>query len=195
MKIVLFQIDGWVINAITEKNKNVSSQYEISLVFNKTTGLDAFWSNFVFLSSYIPTEIKFMRGSYIPPYPLLITTKGPYSTLEVTDPNTREVIYTSKGFYKKDAKKLYETDEEFHKYFDLAVDYSCRERISKGLLKINTNKIIESEDPFMQEIEQHEEKVVEEQLKKRGWKKKEEDSVFAEANNDEFVNNNQIIEE
>ena len=136
-----------------------------------------------------------MRGSYIPPYPLLITTKGAYSTLEVIDPNTHEVIYTSKGFYKKDAKNLYETDEEFRKYFDLAVDYSCRERISKGLLKINTNKLIESEDPFMQETEHHEEEVVEEQPKKRGRKKKEEDSVFAEAADDEFINNNQIIEE
>jgi len=30
-----WDIDGWIINVITEKNKNSSSKHEVSLVFDK----------------------------------------------------------------------------------------------------------------------------------------------------------------
>lgn len=135
-------IDGWVINIITEKNKNVTSQHEISIVFDKRNGIDKFWSEFLFLSDYTPSEKQILRDSNAEPFlPLAIKTEGAFSKLEIINPLTGEVEYTSKGFYKKNAKKMYNEDEEFHKWFDIAVDYSCRERISKGLLKIDMNKM------------------------------------------------------
>ena len=90
-----------------------------------------------------------MRGGWEPSYPLLIKTEGAYSVLEVVNPTTGEVEYTSKKFYKKNAKKLYEEDSEFRGWFDHAVDYSCRERISRGLLKIDA--AIQTEKPTSDE--------------------------------------------
>ena len=90
-----------------------------------------------------------MRGGWEPGYPLLVKTEGAYSVLEVVNPTTGEVEYTSKKFYKKNAKKLYEEDSEFRGWFDRAVDYSCRERISRGLLKIDA--AIQTEKPTSDE--------------------------------------------
>lgn len=199
-----WDIDGWVINVIIEKNKNASSKHEISLVFDKKRGLDAFWTNFVFISTYCPTEVSLMRGGWEPNIPLCIKTEGAYSVLEVINPVTGEVEYESKKFYKKNAKTMYEEDPEFHKWFDIAVDYSCRERISKGLLKIDSQKFEENEKEEMNNILEENLGIIKEPVlveesstpapKKRGRKKKEE-VVVAPSSNDEFLNESTIIEE
>ena len=134
------EIDGWIINVLTEKNKCASSKNQISVIFDKRTGINKFWTEFYFISAYTPSEVKLQRDGCKPFMDLCCTTNGSYTVLTVTNPETGEIEYQSKGFYKKNARVLYDEDPEFHKWFDVAVDYSCRERISKGLLKINVNK-------------------------------------------------------
>ena len=150
-----WDINGWILGVWAEKNKATASQHEISVVFDKRNGIDQFWSEFYFISNYTPSEVKLQRGNVEPFMPLCIKTEGAYSKLEVINVDTGEVLYTSKGFYKKNAKNLYEEDEEFRKWFDIAVDISCKERISKGLLKIdmerfeNTGEVIMEEAKFI----------------------------------------------
>lgn len=139
-----WQIDGWFINCLTEKNKLTSSKHTISLIFDKKEGLSKFWSEFYFISVYSPSEVKLQRDGCQPFYPLGIKTSGAFSSLVVINPITGEQEYESKKFYKKNAKEYYDTDPEFHKWFDIAVDYACSERISKGMLKINMTKFEES---------------------------------------------------
>ena len=132
-------IDGWIINVLTEKNKCASSKNQISVVFDKRTGINKFWSEFYFLSNYTPSEVKLQRDGCRPFMDLAITSKGAYTILTVMNPDSGEVEYQSKGFYRKDARIMYDEDPEFHKWFDLAVDYSCNARIIRGLLKINNS--------------------------------------------------------
>lgn len=185
---------GWLINVTTEKNKNSSSKHEISLVFDKRGALNKFWSEFLFLSTYCPSEVKLQRGGVEPFIPLCVKTEGAYSKLEVINPLTGEIEYTSKSFYKKNAKKLYEEDEEFRKWFDIAVDYSCKERISKGLLKIDMKKY-DGEQVIMDSISEDEGEVIStaEIPKKRGRKKKEE--TLAPSTQDQEIDESLIIEE
>ena len=207
-----WNIDGWLIDVRTEKNKNSSSQHSITVVFDKRNGIDKFWSEFLFISDHTPSEKKMFRDGKVEEfYPLAIKTEGAYSKLEVVNPETGEVDYESKKFYKKNAKTLYEEDEEFHKWFDIAVDYSCKERITKGLLKVDTSRIDEnyhsSATPVFEEEEsvksnQEQEIITEyeqpsaeiEKPKKRGRPGRKKKAV-AETSNDEFMEENQIIEE
>ena len=202
---------GWLIEVRTEKNKNSSSQHTITVVFDKRNGIDKFWSEFIFISDHTPSEKKMFRDGKVEEfYPLCIKTEGAYSKLEVVDPETGEIEYESKKFYKKNAKTLYEEDEEFHRWFDKAVDYSCKERITKGLLKVDTSRIDESHHPIAtpvfeeedsmennqdQVIEEYEQPAAEiETPKKRGRPGRKKKTV-AESTNDEFLENNSIIEE
>lgn len=211
-----WSIDGWMINVTTEKNKNSSSKHTISVVFDKRNGIDKFWSEFVFISSHTPSEVSLFREKSVPEfYPLSIVTNGAYSELQVVNPETGEVEYTSKKFYKKNAKTMYEEDEEFHKWFDKAVDYACKERISKGLLKVNTNKIdedhLEELNPIFEEEEEKVPVVKDEQIieeyeqpaaeieeevkpKKRGRPSRKKEAV-APTSQDSFLEENSIIEE
>ena len=132
-----WNIDGWIINILTEKNKCASSKNQISVIFDKRSGISKFWSEFYFLSVYTPTEVKLQRDGCKPFMDLCCSNNGAYTVLTVTNPMSGEIEYQSKNFYKKNAKELYDNDPEFHKWFDKAVEYSCIERISKGLLKIN----------------------------------------------------------
>ena len=205
-----------MINVTTEKNKNSSSKHTISVVFDKRNGIDKFWSEFVFISSHTPSEVSLFREKNVPEfYPLSIVTNGAYSELQVINPETGEVEYTSKKFYKKNAKSLYEEDEEFHKWFDIAVDYACKERISKGLLKVNTNRIDENQseehNPIFDEEEEkipvvkEEEQIIEEyeqpaaeseevKPKKRGRPARKKAAV-APTSQDSFLEESSILEE
>ncbi len=205
-----------MINVTTEKNKNSSSKHTISVVFDKRNGIDKFWSEFVFISSHTPSEVALFREKSVPEfYPLSIVTNGAYSELQVVNPETGEVEYISKKFYKKNAKTLYEEDEEFHKWFDKAVDYACKERISKGLLKVNTSKIDEnhSEEPnpifdeeeekipvvkeerVIEEYEQPAAEIEEEKPKKRGRPGRKKKEPIAPTSQDSFLEENSILEE
>ena len=202
---------GWLIDVRTEKNKNSSSQHTITVVFDKRNGIDKFWSEFIFLSDHTPSEKKFFRDNKVEEfYPLSVKTEGAYSKLEIINPDTGEIEYESKKFYKKNAKTLYNTDEEFHKWFDIAVDYACKERIIKGLLKVDTSKIdgngrheaipVFEEEETMENnqeqiIEEYEQPAAEiEKPKKRGRPAKKKKTI-AESSNDEFMEENSIIEE
>ena len=213
-----WSIDGWLIDVRTEKNKNSSSQHTITVVFDKRNGIDKFWSEFLFISDHTPSEKKMFRDGKVEEfYPLSIRTEGPSSKLEVVNPETGEIEYTSKGFYKKNAKKLYEEDEDFHKWFDIAVDYACKERISKGLLKVDTNRIDENqseendpiflneeEEPSMinnnkeQLIEEYEQPAAEtkEEIKpkRRGRSSKKKETI-APTSQDSFLEESSILEE
>ena len=159
----------------------------------KRCGVDPFWTEFYFISNYCPSEVKLQRGGVEPFIPLCIKTEGAYSKLEVVNPLTGEIEYTSKSFYKKNAKKLYEEDEEFRKWFDIAVDYSCKERISKGLLKIDMKKY-ETDQVIMDSISEDEVEVSAAEIpKKRGRKKKEE--IIAPSSQDQEIEESLIIEE
>ena len=200
---------GWLIEVRTEKNKNGSSQHSITVVFDKRNGIDKFWSEFIFISDHTPSERKMFRDGKVEEfYPLCIKTEGAYSKLEVTNPESGEIEYESKKFYKKNAKTLYEEDKEFHEWFDKAVDYSCKERITKGLLKVDTSRIDSSHPeayPVFEEEESvennNQEQVVEEyeqpaaeieKPKKRGRPGRKKKAV-AESSQDEFIEENQVI--
>lgn len=129
-------VDGWIVEVFTEKNKFVPSKYNLSVVFDKRAGIDKFWSEMMFITDYSPSEQKLIRDGQAPFMDLCIKTEGAYSKLVITNPETGEIEYQSpKGFYKKEAKDLYETSPEFKKWFDRAVDLSCEYRISRGLLR------------------------------------------------------------
>lgn len=210
-------IDGWIINIITEKNKNVASKHEISLIFDKRNGIDKFWTEFIFLSDYSPSEAKLIKGGINPFFPLSIKTEGAYSKLEVIDPKTGEIEYTSKSFYKKNAKNLYETDEEFHKWFDKAVDVACYQRISLGLLKIqeyiqddNNNEqnylddneeeniMKNNEEKKIKKTRKNSKKILDQektQIQMGALIHDDENYIYAESQNDEFNSQNQILYE
>lgn len=144
-----WNIDGWIINIFLDKNKNAASKHEISVVFDKRCGIDPFWSEVLFLSEYTPTEEKYIKEKMDPFLPLCFTSSGAWTQLSVTDPLTGEVFEYGNKFYKKNSRELYNKDPEFKYVFDKCVEISCRERIIKGLLRIenlNNNEISDMKD-------------------------------------------------
>ena len=135
-------VDGWKINIFTEKNKSTASRFQVTCIFDKIHGLDKFWSEYEFLSEFTPTEkrlfTKTTNNKSIDPFMnLCIETSGGYSRLNIIDPDTKKILYQSpKGFYKKNAKNMYNDDPEFKKWFDFAVDFSVNKRIFEGLFRI-----------------------------------------------------------
>lgn len=152
-------IDGWEINVFTEKNKNAPSHYAITCVFDKIHGFDKFWTEYNFISDLCPSEAKLYKKSEVYlKYPLCIVSSGAYNTLKVVDPNNhKNVLYKSDSFYKKDAKKLYETNQEFHDWFDYAVNASSYYRIVEGLFQCQqSNDSCEKENLIDEEISEEE---------------------------------------
>lgn len=133
-------IDGWYITVYTEKCKLAPSKYALKCVFDKRYGIDKFWTEFEFLSNYTPTEeliIKKTSGSLqkefidsIPEFAIKQVGGGRLE-LSVYDSKEDKEYKYSKTFYKREAKKLYEEDEEFKFVFDKAVDIHVRDRIIK----------------------------------------------------------------
>ena len=146
-------IDGWFINVTTEKNKFAPSKHCITCVFDKSTGINKFWTEFHFLSEMTPGETKFYKNKKFP-YPLFMKKSGAWYYLEVINPQTGEIGYKSEKFHKKNCLELYNTDPEFKKFFDYAVDLSIHQRIKEGMFKINMVNVddIEEEDVSKEEI-------------------------------------------
>lgn len=138
-------IDGWEVYITTEKNKNAPSQYTITCVFDKINGFDKFWSEYRFLSEMTPSENKIYKKSEASlKYPLAVISSGAYTHLKVVDPeNHKNVLYKSDSMYKKNMKKLYNSDEEFRQWFDYVVEISSQQRIVNGLFKCQN---IDTED-------------------------------------------------
>jgi hypothetical protein len=132
-------INGWFLSIFTEKNKIAPSQESITCVFDKRTGLHPFWSEFTFLSEMTRSEMKyFKKDEKKLPYPLAISkaTAQQYQ-LELVDPSSGAVQWTSDKFFKKDAYKKYQTDENFKKAFDAIMTISVDQRIKKGIFEIS----------------------------------------------------------
>ena len=128
-------IEGWKLNILTEKNKLAPSQHAVTCVFDMHRGVDKFWSEYLFLSEMTPSENKIYKTKKMP-FPLMIdkSTVQKYQ-LEVIDPSDSKNKYTSPPFYKKDAKKRYQLDEEFRNWFDFAVKLSSHYRITSGMFQ------------------------------------------------------------
>ena len=139
-----YGFDGWILNIFLEKNKICPSGYYVSCVFNKHTGIDAFWSHFLFLSEMTYTEKRIYKTENKLPFPLLIDSASEKkSQLHVRD-NEGKSLYKSEPFFKRQAKELYTTNPEFKQWFDYAVDLSCHERITNSMFKL-IDKLKESE--------------------------------------------------
>ncbi len=130
-------IDGWEVSLSTEKNKNAPSQYTITCIFDKQRGFDKFWTEYRFMAEMCPSEKKiYDKSEKHLKYPLAIKQLGPMIHLKVYDPeNHKNILYESKKMYRKDAKKEYETNDEFHEWFDYAIQASAHYRIIEGLFK------------------------------------------------------------
>jgi len=147
-------LEGWIISIFTEKNKIAPSKNYITCVFDKFSGIDVFWSSFIFLSEMTYKEKKTLKVDTKLPYPLLIKTTGKKSTLKVVD-KAGSVLYTSEPFFKKNAKKMYNENAEFKQWFDYAMDLSCYERITNGMFKIDQSAQLQTnqEIPEVNELD------------------------------------------
>lgn len=135
-----FGVDGWYMNIFTEKNKCAPSKYEITCVFDKNIGIDKFNSEYEFLSDYTPTEKKLdKKSTTFKPFAPLFIELAAYNRLKITHPETKEILYESKGFRRSEAKKKYETEEEFRQWFDYAVDLAVEYRIKRGLMRLSND--------------------------------------------------------
>src|SRR6056297_3100706 len=128
-------IDGWILNAYTEKNKLVPSQCSVPLVFDKKFGAMPLLSEYYFLSILTKTEKKFWEKESKLIYPLCIHSSGNRRVLTVTNPENKQVMYTSQNFFERDFLKYYNNDENFRDWFNYAVDLSCYQRITLGLFR------------------------------------------------------------
>ena len=156
-------ISGWYMTVLMEKNKLISSKDMITVVFSKRSGIDKFWSEVYFLLEQTPIEKKVYKSKKMP-FPLLLKKSGTRIKLEVPDLKTNEILYTSELFFRKKCKTIYESDSEFKKWFDYAVDISCQYRIIKLKEIISSGEVIVSEeksDPILDELNKESEKVIE----------------------------------
>ena len=128
-------VDGWILNVFTEKNKLAPSQYSIPLIFDKKYGVIPIWSEYYFLANKTKTENKFWPKEKKMPYPLLISGATNRRKLEVINPETGEVQYTSDTFDERKFIQKYNTDESFRQWFDYAVHISAQERIIHSLFR------------------------------------------------------------
>jgi len=127
-------IDGWKLEVYTAKNKLAPSQHAITCIFDKNTGINKFWSEYEFLSEQLPGEKKLYKGKVMP-FPLMIKKNGSFVKLSIKNPDNPDIKYISDNFYRKDAKKKYESDEQFRQWFDYAVQLSTKHRIVQGIFR------------------------------------------------------------
>lgn len=129
-------VDGWVLDVRTEKNKLCPSGYSVSLVFDKHETIHKVYSEYLFLKEMTSTEMKITgRDAKKLIYPLLVQKSGAYKYIDCINPETGKSEGKSSSFYEKDLVQKYNEDPEFKRIFDWAVDVSVEERINKFLLK------------------------------------------------------------
>ena len=141
------RVDGWIMHAFTEKNKLVPSNYWVDLVFDKKFGIVPILSEYYFLSNLTKTERKVYKTKKTP-FVLPIDGKG-YKTLEVIDPTSGSVLYTSDKFRESKFIEKYNSDETFRGWFDKALEISINERIISGYFRSNIHEleISEAQEP------------------------------------------------
>lgn len=139
-------INGWIINCFTEKNKVCPSKAEVSIVFDKLTGINKFWSEYKFLSDLTPSEEQLAKNTTTSPFmDLCFKSSGAWTTLSLHNPFTGEEKSYPKKFYAKDAENLYTSDPEFRDLFDECVRVSTDARIVRGFLRLGLSQEISSE--------------------------------------------------
>ena len=134
-----FGIDGWFMNIVMEKNKLAPSKIAITVVFDKRRGIDKFWTEYVFMADFTPSEKKYYKTKK-PHFELPIVKSGNRRVLRIID--DMNVLWESAPFWEKDAKEYYMKDPDFRKAFDGALQLSVRDRITNGLF--NQNDVNES---------------------------------------------------
>lgn len=144
------QVDGWTLNFFTEKNKLAPSQYSVPLVFDKKWGIISFYSEYIFLKEKTKTERKYWPTKNLI-YPFAINTSANSRVLTVIEPTTNAVLYTSSKVMESKILERYNTDQEFHYWFDKAVDISVEQRIKIALFR-NSPAIIEVNQSISSDI-------------------------------------------
>jgi len=133
-------IDGWELDIYVEKNKLAPSKHSVTCIFDKNKGIDKFWSEYEFIANPTESEKKMYKKKK-PDFPMMIKKKGSYVYLSVSNPDDPTISYKSDSFYRKDAKKKYNSDKEFKKWFDYAVAISSYHRIINGMFKYNKDEV------------------------------------------------------
>lgn len=134
-------VDGWVMHVYTEKNKLAPSQFYVPLVFDKKWGVIPFYSEYMFLSEKTKTELRYWPNPKKLVYPFSIVTSANSKKLVVVDPITSNILYDSGKVMERKIMDRYRTDQEFHYWFDKAVDISIEQRIKSALFRDSTEKI------------------------------------------------------
>jgi len=138
---------------MTEKNKVAPSKNNVTCVFNKYSGIDKFWSEFVFLSEMTYTEKKIFKAPNKLYFPLCIDkSTDKKSSLIAYDPEGKK-IYESSPLFKKEFKEKYMNDNEFKQWFDYCVDISCQQRITNGMFKLTEYNIETNHNVEINEME------------------------------------------
>jgi RecA/RadA recombinase len=131
-----FGVDGWELNIYTEKNKIVPSNYWITVIFDKKYGIIPLLSEYLFLRDMTKSERKMYNDNESKlPCPLCIKTVSNSRVLEVCDPSTGSILYTSDKFRESKFIDLYNSNSEFQSWFDKAMDISVDYRIVRGLFR------------------------------------------------------------
>jgi len=136
-------VDGWIMDVYTEKNKLAPSQFYIPLVFDKKWGVIPFYSEYHFLKEKTKTEKRYWPNPKKLIYPFSIITSGNSKVLKVIDPSTNAVLYDSGKVTERRIMERYNSDQEFHHWFDKAVEISIDQRIKSALFRDAVDGVVE----------------------------------------------------
>jgi len=129
-------VDGWEINISTEKNKLAPSRLSVKCIFDKKYGILPTHSEYIFMRDMTKTEIKRTKNdSKKLTYPLAVSVEGRSKIISVYDVNTNVLIEKTQKFTEKNMFELYNTDVEFKRIFDRALDHSVTARIRMALFR------------------------------------------------------------
>lgn len=145
-----FGIDGWVLDCYTEKNKVVPSQFWVSVIFDKKYAIVPILSEYYFMKTLTKTEKKIYKVKK-PPFPMFITEVGHSKVITLVDPTTGVVQAESQKFKEDKIIEFYNSDSQFKKIFDDAVDLSIELRINRGYFNNSYNNVYSNEEIDIQE--------------------------------------------
>jgi RecA/RadA recombinase len=140
-------VDGWILNIHIEKNKNTQSGYSVSVLFDKKYGIIPILSEYYFLSNMTPWEQRITKKAESKLiYPLLASGDAKSKQINLVNPDTGEIIVRSDRFSERNLIEKYNTDADFRKIFDAAVNMSVEQRIKKGMLRSSPVALDEIEE-------------------------------------------------
>lgn len=101
-----------------------------------------FYSEYYFLKEKTKTEKRYWPNPKKLIYPFSIISSANSKKLKVIDPITEAVLYDSGKVMERKIMDRYNTDQEFHHWFDKAVEISIDQRIRQALFR-DTSGVIE----------------------------------------------------